>query len=504
MAEMRVVRSLDTTSSAMSGTGVATGNTRTLGSRQLAGQVTAITGPHPGYRALAQGVRALLLDGRIPLHTRLPAERELATALEVSRATVTAAYDLLREGGYALSRRGAGTWTGLPEGAAPASVAGYQAPDGVIDLAMAAPSAPAELAAAFELAGPELACHATTNGYHPLGLPELRAAVAERYTRRGLPTLPEQILITTGAQSAVSLVVNLLGRPGDRAVVESPSYPNALDAVRHAGLRITPVPVTEDGWDVELLECTLRQTAPRLAYLIPDFQNPTGALMSTEQRTRLLRAARATGTWLLIDETMAEMALEGPAPAPFVSLAHPGEAEQIVTVGSLSKTHWGGLRIGWVRAGSRLVNELAALRIHVDLAPSLVDQVLAKTLLPGMDDVLRTRLPLLRERRDALADSLSRHLPEWRWQTPVGGLSLWVDLGRPIAGALAQAALAHGVNLQPGSRFAADAGTHEHRLRLPFVHEPERTQEAVRRLAATLDAGLPAVTGGQNRPHWVA
>ncbi|GAA2437395.1 PLP-dependent aminotransferase family protein [Streptomyces mauvecolor] len=495
MAGMRVVRSVDTVSS----------TARTLGSRQLATQVTAITGPHPGYRALAQGVRTLLLDGRIPLHTRLPAERELATALEVSRATVTAAYDLLREGGYALSRRGSGTWTELPEGTTPASLARYQAPDGVIDLAMASPCAPAaELAAAFELAGPELACHAATNGYHPLGLPELRAAVAERYTRRGLPTLPEQILITTGAQSAVSLVVNLLGRPGDRALVESPSYPNALDAVRHTGLRITPVPVTEDGWDIELLECTLRQTAPRLAYLIPDFQNPTGALMSAEQRTRLLRAARATGTWLLIDETMAEMSLEGPAPAPFVSLAHQGESEQIVTVGSLSKTHWGGLRIGWVRAGSRLVNELAALRIHVDLAPSLVDQVLAKTLLPGMDDVLAKRLPELRGRRDALADSLSRHLPEWRWQVPVGGLSLWVDLGRPIAGALAQAALEHGVNIQPGSRFAADPGTHEHRLRIPFVHEPERTDEAVRRLAATLDAGLPAVTGEQNRPHWVA
>ncbi|MFE9407046.1 PLP-dependent aminotransferase family protein [Streptomyces sp. NPDC006530] len=497
MAGMRVVRSVDTVSA----------TARTLGSRQLAGQVTALTGPHPGYRALAQGVRTLLLDGRVPLHTRLPAERELATALEVSRATITAAYDLLRDGGHALSRRGSGTWTTLPEGTAPASVARYQAPDGVIDLAMAAPSAPAaELAAAFELAGPELACHAATNGYHPLGLPELRAAVAERYTRRGLPTLPEQILITTGAQSAVSLVVNLLGRPGDRALVESPSYPNALDAVRHAGLRITPVPVTEDGWDIELLECTLRQTAPRLAYLIPDFQNPTGALMSTEQRSRLLRAVRATGTWLLIDETMAEMSLQGPAPAPFVSLAHQGESEQIVTVGSLSKTHWGGLRIGWVRAGSRLVHELAALRIHVDLAPSLVDQVLAKTLLPGMDDVLSRRLPLLRERRDALADSLSRHLPEWRWQSPAGGLSLWVDLGRPIAGALAQAALAHGVNLQPGSRFAADPGTHEHRLRLPYVHEPEVADEAVRRLAATLDAGLPAVTGtaGQNRPHWVA
>ncbi|MEV8526154.1 PLP-dependent aminotransferase family protein [Streptomyces sp. NPDC052000] len=495
MAGMRVVRSVDTGS----------GTARTLGGRQLAAQVTALAGPHPGYRALAQGVRTLLLDGRIPLHTRLPAERELATALAVSRATITAAYDLLREGGYALSRRGSGTWTALPEGETPANVARYQAVDGVIDLAMAAPSAPAaELAAAFELAGPELACHAASNGYHPLGLPELRAAVAERYTRRGLPTLPEQILITTGAQSAVSLVVGLLGRPGDRALVESPSYPNALDAVRHAGLRITPVPVTEDGWDIELLECTLRQTAPRLAYLIPDFQNPTGALMSTEQRTRLLRAARATGTWLLIDETMAEMTLSAPAPAPFASLAHQGESEQIITVGSLSKTHWGGLRTGWVRAGSRLINELAALRIHVDLAPSLLDQVLAKTLLPGMDDVLRERLPQLRERRDALAASLARHLPEWRWQLPSGGLSLWVDLGRPVAGALAQAAPSHGVNIQPGSRFAADAGTHEHRLRIPFVHDPETAEEAVRRLAATLDAGLPAFAGEQNRPHWVA
>ncbi|MFG2720852.1 PLP-dependent aminotransferase family protein [Streptomyces sp. NPDC048416] len=495
MASREVVRSVDTVSDVA----------RTLGSRQLTAQVTAIAGPRPGYRALAQGVRTLLLDGRIPLHTRLPAERELATALEVSRATITSAYDLLREGGYALSRRGAGTWTALPQGAKPSNVARYQALEGVIDLAMAAPDAPmAELAAAFELAGAELARHAATTGYHPHGLPELRAAVAERYTLRGLPTRPEQILITTGAQSAVSLVVNLLGRPGDRALVESPSYPNGLDAVRHAGLRITPVPVTEDGWDSELVECTLRQTAPRLAYLIPDFQNPTGALMSPEQRMRLLRAARGTGTWLLIDETMAEMALEGPAPAPFVSLAHPGESEQIVTVGSLSKTHWGGLRVGWVRAGSRLITELAALRIHVDLAPSLLDQLLAKTLLPGMDDVLRTRLPLLRERRDALAASLAHHLPQWRWQTPVGGLCLWVDLGGPIASALAQAALAHGVNIEPGSRFAADAGTHEHRLRIPFVQEPERTDEAVRRLAATLDAGLPAFSAEQHRPHWVA
>lgn len=209
---------------------------RSLGSRRLAGLLAVTAGERPGYRALAQGVRTLLLDGRIPLHTRLPAERELATALGVSRATVTSAYDLLREGGYAHSRRGAGTWTELPEGQRPASVAVFPAGDDVIDLAVAAPGAPeAELADALAAASTLLPRHASTPGYHPYGLPELRAAVAERFTRRGLPTLPEQILITSGAQQAVSLTLGLLARAGDRVLVENPSYPNALDALNRAG-----------------------------------------------------------------------------------------------------------------------------------------------------------------------------------------------------------------------------------------------------------------------------
>ncbi|MFD9792245.1 PLP-dependent aminotransferase family protein [Streptomyces sp. NPDC059070] len=495
MAEMRMVHSVGGTAD----------SSRTMGSRQLATLVAATTGERPGYRALAQGVRTLLLDGRIPLHTRLPAERELAGALAVSRATVTAAYDLLREGGYAVSRRGAGTWTELPAGQRPANVASF--PDGAdtIDLAMAAPAAPeAEYTEALARASARLPAHLRTPGYHPLGLPELRAAVAERYTRRGLPTLPEQILVTTGAQQAMSLVVGLLARPGDRVLVESPSYANGLDAIRHAGLRITPVPVTDDGWDGELMECALRQTAPRLAYLIPDFHNPTGALMGTEQRGRLLRSARATGTWLVIDETLVEMALDVAAPAPFASLAHRGEAEQIVTVGSLSKSHWGGLRIGWVRAGSRLITELAGDRVHRDMASSVLDQLVAIELMPGMDDVLKVRLGQLRERRAALVDELTSSFPEWRWQLPPGGLTLWVDLGRPIAGALCEAALSHGVRLQAGARFAADPGTHEHRLRIPYCLPPEVAREAVRRLAATLDAGLPATARELDRPHWVA
>jgi DNA-binding transcriptional MocR family regulator len=483
------------------------GMDRTLGSRQLAALLSAV--PHAdgrlGYRALADGVRRLLLDGRIALHVRLPAERELASALTVSRATVTAAYDLLREDGFARSRRGAGTWTELPDGHRPANVASFPADDGVIDLAIAAPGAPeAELAEAFAEAGVLLARRASTPGYHPYGIPELRAAVAERFTRRGLPTLPDQILITNGAQQALSLTLGLLGRPGDRILVENPSYPNALDAMRRAGLRTTPVPVTAEGWDPGLIDCALRQAAPRLAYLIPDFHNPTGHLMPLEQRLAVLESARATGTWLVIDETMTDIALDVPAAAPFASLAPRGTGEQVVTVGSLSKTHWGGLRLGWVRAGSRLITELATARVPTDMGGSVLDQLVALGLLARTDEVLRERLPRLRAQRDALADSLARHLPDWRWQLPPGGLTLWIDLGRPIASSLARAALAQGLRIEGGSRFGADPGTHEHRLRFPYTLPSDVLDEAVRRLTTALDSGLTAAGAEAGRPYWVA
>ncbi|GHE93137.1 GntR family transcriptional regulator [Streptomyces longispororuber] len=497
MAEVQVVPSVD----------------RRLGGTRLAGLVTDTAGRRPGYRALAQAIRALLLDGRVPLHTRLPAERELAAALGVSRATVTAAYDLLRDSGFARSRRGASTWTELPEGRHPANVAAFAVGgdgghgDGgdVIDLAIAAPAAPeAELGAALAAAAVRLPLHAPTPGYHPYGLPELRAAVAERCTRRGLPTLPDQILITTGAQHALSLVLSLLGRPGDRVLVENPSYPNALDAIRRAGMRAAPVPVTDAGWDTALVESTLRQAAPRLAYLVPDFQNPTGALMAHEQRVRILEAARATGTWLLVDETIADIALDVPPPAPFASLAPHGVAEQVVTVGSLSKSHWGGLRVGWVRAGSRLITELAMARVPTDMATPVIEQLVALHLLQGADDVLRQRLAALRASRAALVAALARHLPEWRWQVPPGGLSLWVDLGAPVASAVARDAVARGARVEGGGRFGADPGTHEHRLRLPYTVAPARLEEAVARLAAAAAGDLAGPSAPPLPGDWVA
>lgn len=478
---------------------------RTLGSRQLAALLPDPAGARPAYRHLARAIGALILDGRIALHVRLPAERELATALDTSRATITAVYDLLREGGYARSRQGAGTWTALPEGRAPRGITRHLRPhDSAIDLARAAPALPEHVVAdALAEVTPRLAEHTRTPGYHPYGLPELRAAVAERFTRRGLATVPDQILVTSGAQHALTLVLGLLCGPGDRVLVENPSYPNALEAMRRARLRTVSVPVTDAGWDVEILESTLRQTVPRLAYLIPDFHNPTGRLLAAADRARVVRAAHRSGTWLVVDEALAELALDVPAPAPLASCGGPGAGGEIVTVGSMSKTHWGGLRIGWLRAPSRLVTELAAQRVANDMGGSVLDQLLALVLLDRAGELLADRLDRLREQRAALVAALAEHLPGWTWEQPSGGLSLWVDLGEPVASALADRALDHGVRIEGGACFSPDPGLFEQRLRIPYTAPPDTLREAVHRMATTLAGGLPP-SPADRRPRWIA
>lgn len=477
---------------------------RTLGSRQLAALLPDPAGMRPAYRHLAQAISALILDGRIALHVRLPAERELAAALHISRATVTAVYDLLRESGYAHSRQGSGTWTALPEGRTPNAVSRLLGPqDTAIDLARAAPGLPEGILTETLLRiAPQLGEHAPTPGYHPYGLPELRAAIAARFTRRGLATLPEQILVTSGAQHALTLVMGLLCRPGDRVMVEAPSYPNALEAMRRARLRTVSVPVTDAGWDIEIIESTFRQVVPQLAYLIPDFHNPTGCLMPEAERMRTLRAAQRSGAWLVIDETMADLALDVPAPPPFASRAAPDTTGRLITLGSMSKSHWGGLRIGWLRAPSQLVTELAAQRVATDMGGSVLDQLLALALLDRAGELLPPRLEQLREQRAALAAALAEYAPAWSWRMPPGGLSLWVDLGRPISSALAERVLDYGVRIEGGAYFAADPGLFEQRLRIPYTTAPDTLREAVRRMAVALADGLPR-SSVTRRPHWV-
>ncbi|MFC6982987.1 aminotransferase class I/II-fold pyridoxal phosphate-dependent enzyme [Streptomyces cirratus] len=174
-----------------------------------------------------------------------------------------------------------------------------------------------------------------------------------------------------------------------------------------------------------------------------------------------------------------------------------------MTIGSLSKTHWGGLRVGWIRATAKMITELTAVRVAADMTGSVLDQLVALPLLEGLDRSLPERLAELRVRRAALVRALQRHTPEWSWQLPPGGLSLWVDLGEPVSSALSERAAAAGVHIGRGARFGVDPGTFEHRLRIPYTLPADRLDEAVRRLAAAFHEGVP-LTPAVRRPHWVA
>ncbi|BDZ55153.1 hypothetical protein GCM10025870_22260 [Agromyces marinus] len=240
------------------------------------------SGGGSAYRALAERIRLLILDGRIPVDTRLPAERDLAERLGLSRTTVTAAYRELREHRLLHSVRGSGSVARLP--GAPAILPAPPAAD-YLDFSKAALPALPWLPEVARAAVDDLPAHLGDSGFDPIGLPDLRAAIADRYTARGLPTSPEQIMVTLGAQHAISLLSRALVGRGDRALIEAPTYPHAYEALRAAGARLVTVATSShdagaDGFgaadEASDLVRAIGHANPVAAYLMPDFQNPTG------------------------------------------------------------------------------------------------------------------------------------------------------------------------------------------------------------------------------------
>lgn len=325
----------------------------------------------PAYRALADGIRLLVLEGRVPVAARLPAERELALSLSVSRTTVAAAYEALRSEGFLESRRGAGSWTAVPAGN-PLPARGLEplppeALGSMIDLGCAALPAPEPwLTRAVQGALEELPPYAHTHGDYPAGLPALRSMLAERYTARGIPTMPEQIMVTTGAMGAIDAICHLFAGRGERIAVESPSYANILQLMREAGARLVPVAMAEGlaGWDMDRWRQVLRDSAPRLAYVVADFHNPTGALADEDQRRVLVDAARSAGTVLVVDETMSELHLDDGVHMPRPVSSFDPAGSTVITVGSASKAFWAGMRIGWVRAAPDVIRSLVSARVR--------------------------------------------------------------------------------------------------------------------------------------------
>ena len=459
-----------------------------LGPRALTGLLPDLTElATPRYRSIADAIAALLLDGRIPPGAVLPSERGLAGALGVSRSTTTAVYHQLAADGLLMRRRGSGSHLRLPPGttvSGPGARLRRGGDSAVLDLSIAAsPGVPAELPPAVAQAAEALTGYHDEIGYQPYGIRPLRELIARRYADRGVPTGAEQILMTNGAQHALDLILRLMLHPGDRVLTELPTYPGALDAIRAHGGRVLAVPFAADGgWDLPALAGTFAQSSPRLAMLIPDFNNPTGRLIDTDQRAAALSAARRSGSTVVVDESFVDLDLRDPRAGSAIPAPMSGLDPGVFSIGSLSKPIWAGVRVGWIRADADTVSRLAMVRARSDMGGSLLDQLTVLTLLGDYQPILDRRRSQLRERRDALLSALATELPAWQASRPDGGLSTWVRLDAPAATALTHLLEQRGILITPGSRFTVDASL-ERYLRIPFALPAEVLVEAVGRLA---------------------
>jgi DNA-binding transcriptional MocR family regulator len=463
----------------------------------LLGRWPAADGPL--YRLLATRIGRLADTGVLPPGTRLPPERPLAAALAVSRNTVALAYQVLRDDGMAESRQGSGTRL-MPHLITPAAAhrangffAGLLGGTVAIDLTRAAVECAPIVAEALQsprdvLGDRELSRLTADAGYLPHGLAELRAAIAAMLTAaHSVPTEAAEVLVTTGAQQALDLLVRSEVTPGRAVVTEDPTFPGFLDAVQRAGGRLVGVPPG----DVARIADAVAAHQPALVYLIPSFHNPTGALLPAAARPDIVALARRHPDVTVIDDlAMVDLPLgEASAaggqkpPSPLAALAP--RLPNVVTVGSFSKSYWGGLRTGWVRAPEGIIARLAAAKAAADLgSPPFQQAILAALVRERHDEILSGRADWTRDRYAAVASALESLLPAWTWTPPAGGLTIWARLpGDADSSAFAQAALRQGVAVIPGRLLSVSA----HRspwLRLAFVRPPAELAAAVQALAA--------------------
>lgn len=460
----------------------------------------------PLYRRLAAGIRGAIDTGDLPPGTGLPPERALAAALLVSRRTVIGAYEALKRTGYLEARQGSGTWVRghtrhpdegnvelveeLEDHAIVRNITGE--PTDVIEFASAAVDCAPEVNEALLSLGPSMLTEwSVGNGYAPQGMEQLRVVVAEHLEQMGLPTTPQQVLITGGATQAIQLATRLFLERGTPAIVETPTYGGALDAMHTAGARLFSVEVDDAGACTDQLADLVPRLMPGLVYLIPDVHNPTGAVLSSERRAEAALVAAESRVPIVEDLALRDLWFDEPPPPPIASFLPDAP---ILTVGCMSKVFWAGLRIGWLRASESTVARLSRLKVVADLGAPIVTQALSAQLLPMMEETAARRRVELQEQLAALQAAGARYLPRWQFPRPSGGLALWAKLPSPSAEDLARRAPEHGVSVVPGFAFAAEHHQHADHVRLPFVAPPAVIEEGIRRLArawASLDPGRP-------------
>jgi DNA-binding transcriptional MocR family regulator len=442
------------------------------------------------FERLAAALLRASEQAALPAGGELPAERVLARELEVSRSTVVAAYRELRERGAAVTRHGSGTVmrnvtpasAGASSPAVAALLARADATTPLIDLSVGAPDFD-DLVSDLTVSGSALPLRARGHGYVPLGWPELRELVAQLLSRRGAPTSSEEVLITNGAQEAISLAVGLAAADGRRIAVESPGYPSALDAIARAGGQPLAIERDAGGLRVDSLKQLLTRHHVHALYIATSCNNPTGGRTVQHRRERIAALAADHELTVIEDTVLDELRFDGDPGVPLWALL----PERVLAAGSLSKVAWGGLRVGWLRAPRPVVLRLARVKGALNIGVGAFDQLAALAILEDYLQLCLRRRTQANAHMHAIVSALRRELPDWSIPLPEGGWSLWLAPPAGSGAALAQAALRHGVAIAPGGANSPDGAFPEY-VRICYgAPEPLLTAAAERLAAAWND-----------------
>jgi len=339
-----------------------------------------------------------------------------------------------------------------------------------------------------------------------IAVDELRAAAARAFERdpggafaygtsAGYPRLlewlsskhgvePERLVATNGSMQADAFLFQRLVAAGDVVVVEAPTYDRTLLSLRKLGAEILAVPLEPDGIDVEALAAALDAGArPKLAHIIPNFQNPAGCTLSLDKRRRLLELAGAYGFTIFEDDPYVELRFEGQQHPTMLELD--GGAGRVVYASSFSKTICPGIRVGYLVGSKELIAGVRKFGTETYISPNMVAQaIVAEFCHSGsIERSISTVKVALRERRDATCQALTRHLPDARFVTPEGGYFLWVDLpeGSDVA-RLETGAQERGVVFVKGTDFLIEGGESSLRLAYSAV-PPDQIEEGIARVA---------------------
>ena len=342
--------------------------------------------------------------------------------------------------------------------------------------------------------------YGATEGYEPL-----REMIAYRTSRYGIEAKPENVLITSGSQQALDLIGKLLINPGDRILVEAPTYLGALQAFNVYGAEYVSVPSDDDGIRTELLEKPLR-SGPKFMYVLPNFQNPGGTTLSEGRRHELVLLADRFGIPIIEDDPYGQLRYEGEHLTPLVVLDRENlrrdngySIGNVLYLSTFSKTLAPGLRLGWIVAPPQVIAKLVQLKQGADLHTSTFAQIVAYEVARDgfLDEHVKVIRRVYRERRDVMLQALQEFFPpEVTWTHPKGGLFLWITLPQGMdCQKLFETALKENVAFVPGDCFYANDDPEGRRhLRLNFSYgQPEQIREGLRRLSVAVKRQLAEV-----------